>query len=483
MQSKIEIPDYLPPNARYYIYVIENQLDYKRYIGLTETYVKVAESGKIKKRTATTRWSEHQSDAKYGTTNMFIHQVMKAEGIENFAYYIIDAAETSQEICRLEGYWIALLGTCNRELGYNVHPGGLAGTHAPETKEKIRKALTGVKHSDERKRKISESKKGKGGIQGEGHSRTKLTKEQVLQIVELSKSHSQQEIGDMFEIRRHTVGQILNGRNWNHTTHIRKEDGTILTHKIHILQGSDHPNAFLNEEQVQKIIELAPDYKNSEIAKLLGITVHQVGSVLRGITWTHITGIGKQTHLQRPQRLSTAKLTEQQVLDVVELAGTHTQEEIAELIGMSRSNVANILQGYSWSHLTGITASQSLPRGSTHKMSKLTEAQVHQIVALSPTHTNQSLADMFGVKNKTISDITTGKTWRHITNIQPGNTLKGNAKLTAEQVLKIVELSETHSQNELANMFGLTQTPIWSILNGKSWSSITGIVPKKPKSQ
>ena len=50
-------------------------------------------------------------------------------------------------------------------------------------------------------------------------------------------------------------------------------------------------------------------------------------------------------------------------------------------------------------------------KGENSPHAKLTEAAVLKILALTNTHTNPQLAELFGVHRRTISDIRTGKTW------------------------------------------------------------------------
>lgn len=59
-----------------------------------------------------------------------------------------------------------------------------------------------------------------------------------------------------------------------------------------------------------------------------------------------------------------------------------------------------------------------------------------------------------------------------------------NAKLTKEQVLKIVDLSKQnkYSQVELSKMFDTSEGTISRILSGLRWSSVTGIKYNKDSS-
>lgn len=57
---------------------------------------------------------------------------------------------------------------------------------------------------------------------GEASGNAKLTAIQVLEIVTLSPSLTEQQIGTRFGVHPGTIHAILSGRNWNHLTGIRR---------------------------------------------------------------------------------------------------------------------------------------------------------------------------------------------------------------------------------------------------------------------
>ena len=67
---------------------------------------------------------------------------------------------------------------------------------------------------------------------------------------------------------------------------------------------------------------------------------------------------------------------------------------------------------------------QKLPtgRGENHSQSKLTQAQVKDIVSLIDSGSEpQELAERYGVAKPTIVAIVRGDTWSHVTGIEPAN--------------------------------------------------------------
>jgi group I intron endonuclease len=246
----------------YHIYVIENQLNYKRYVGQTNDPAR--------------RWAEHKRYAKNGKTRMRIHRAMAESGVENFTFQVIDETDNRTEGSILEVYWTRLLGTRHIQLGYNDKEGGNGYLFTEENRKNMSAAHMGIPGwckgtkgvmkpnstsfkdtipwppDDElitmvnetsmnatakklgvdisslshriRKRNLPYVKRKHTplGI-GSSHRLAKLTEEQVLQIVELVKTHTQKEVAEMFGVSRTCISGIMIGRLWAHITGIKSK--------------------------------------------------------------------------------------------------------------------------------------------------------------------------------------------------------------------------------------------------------------------
>lgn len=132
------------------VYKITNKINGKIYIGITNQGSGV-------------RYYKHWSDARKGDPCP-IHKAMAKYGKENFTLEIIDFADTYEELKEKEKFYIKKFNSMDRSIGYNLTEGG-DGTfgrfHSEETKEKIRQKALGRKASEEAKKKMSESRKGK----------------------------------------------------------------------------------------------------------------------------------------------------------------------------------------------------------------------------------------------------------------------------------------------------------------------------------
>lgn len=123
---------------RYYVYVIQNTLNLKIYVG------------KSKKRKSL-RFNEHLSLAKLGNSNKnfsLIHAALAKYGVDNFTFQTIEKFEDEQECLEAEKFWISFfrsnVSRFGNECGYNLTDGG-DGHSKPcsiETKNKISATLT-----------------------------------------------------------------------------------------------------------------------------------------------------------------------------------------------------------------------------------------------------------------------------------------------------------------------------------------------------
>lgn len=151
-----------------YIYVIENLINHKKYVGQTID--------------PNMRWKRHKTDDIKDPT-LLIGKAFLKYGIENFTFTVIEECEDSL-MSKREEYWICELKTCIKDKdshGYNMTRGGKAmfgnnnpfygKTHTEETKQvlsKLAKERIGEKnsfykhkHSEETRQKISQANKGR----------------------------------------------------------------------------------------------------------------------------------------------------------------------------------------------------------------------------------------------------------------------------------------------------------------------------------
>jgi len=160
----------------YFIYKIENKVNGKLYVGQTIC--------------PANRKKQHLSKTFHG--NPALDRAVIKYGRNSFDFSIVEELETLDQANEKEFYWIRELNSLVPN-GYNLKEGGAAGgPDSLETRQKKSQSKLGSKnhfygrkHSEESKRKISESKKGK---------KLQLTEEDLLrrkiQKTFLGKIHS-----------------------------------------------------------------------------------------------------------------------------------------------------------------------------------------------------------------------------------------------------------------------------------------------------
>lgn len=154
------------------IYKIENTLNGKLYIG---------QSWDIRKR-----WNSH----KKWSTNPFLSRSFNKYGIENFKFDVIKEVYkskfkhfTQKILDEYEKFYIKRYNTTDRNLGYNISSGGERNPNFNG------KAMLGKHHSEESRKKISDSSKGQKSYWFGKHlsqesiqKRTKLQAKRILCI-------------------------------------------------------------------------------------------------------------------------------------------------------------------------------------------------------------------------------------------------------------------------------------------------------------
>ena len=97
-----------------YIYKITNKLNNKIYIG------------QVYNKTIIDRFNRHIKDAS-SQSRSYIDRSIYKYGHDNFVCELIDTATSLQELNEKEKYWIKYYNSTNRNIGYNLTPGGDGG--------------------------------------------------------------------------------------------------------------------------------------------------------------------------------------------------------------------------------------------------------------------------------------------------------------------------------------------------------------------
>jgi len=220
-----------------FIYVIENNLNGKIYVGQT------AEEDPIM------RWRNHLYNSKNTKCSMPVDSAIAKYGEENFSFDIIEYHSTKEELNCAETYWITYLREClGKKFLYNIKDGGAIGTLPEESRIKIgethkKRYASGIKHpklgipmSEDAKQKLSKINKENPSMSmlGKNHSeeakkkmsevkihnmnnkKRKLSPEDDLSIIAdySTGNYTHRELAIKYGVGKTIIGDILNGRKY-----------------------------------------------------------------------------------------------------------------------------------------------------------------------------------------------------------------------------------------------------------------------------
>ena len=131
------------------IYTITNKINGKFYLGKTNNFLY-----RMSKHKYTLRNKIH--------INEHLQRAWDKYGEDNFIFEVLEEYD-AKHLISMEHYWCNLLDAFNYNRAYNIRPTHpfSKGTNSIEMRQKVKKALTGKKLSEEHKLKLSLAKKGK----------------------------------------------------------------------------------------------------------------------------------------------------------------------------------------------------------------------------------------------------------------------------------------------------------------------------------
>jgi group I intron endonuclease len=129
----------------HYLYIITNVSTGKKYVGQTTDPIR--------------RWITHTT-----LTNpvQYIDRAIRKNGISNFVYEIVAMCLTQMDANETEDVLIKQYNSRDKQFGYNIKPGGKVATgwfHTEETKKKISESESGKILSKDTKIKMSQAQK------------------------------------------------------------------------------------------------------------------------------------------------------------------------------------------------------------------------------------------------------------------------------------------------------------------------------------
>lgn len=221
---------------------------------------------------------------------IYLNYAIEKYGKDNFYYTNLDFAFTQAQANILEDFYIDKYDSTNPEKGYNIKKGGTHGSHSYETKKKLSDTNKGKKQSEETKALRSKIMMGnKHGVGNKNH---------------FGHKHSD-------ESKKKMSDSLMGREAWNKGVPMSEETKVILSNSLKGREvwnkgkpgpkGEDHPGCKLNNEMV---LEIREDFANvsfsfitgdgqkinfyKETGKKLGLHWRVIANIIRRKTWTHI---------------------------------------------------------------------------------------------------------------------------------------------------------------------------------------------------
>lgn len=257
------------------VYMIENVVNSKKYIGKTEDSFK-------------TRFLSHEAKLRDHSHNKKLTEDCDRYGIDSFVFSILEVCNDADAINELEKYYIKLFDTVN--CGYNTKRGGDGFLLPESTKMKMRASSKHRKMTEEMKQKLKASRAGcftdevkrkmSEAKINHDHPLKVLNADMVAEIKKmLMNGVTQTDIAKHFGIPFHDVKTVRSRKAWNHV-HVDGFDEYMDENK---------PIPKLNKNQVLEIRELL-EHKHTaqEISEMLNISVNVVYRIKENRIYHHI---------------------------------------------------------------------------------------------------------------------------------------------------------------------------------------------------
>lgn len=281
----------------YCIYMHENKINGKKYIGQTC-------------KSLSKRWKNGE-----GYQNTYMGNAIKKYGWNNFNHIILEKNLTKEEADEKENYYIELYNTRNNMFGYNIRGGGSHGKLSESTKQKIGNANRGHIVSEESRRKISEKQKGK-----------KISEKQLKRMSELWMGENNPNYGKhlspetkaklskalkgkpgMIGEKNPMYGKTSSRKGKTYEEIYGEEKAKQMKKKMSdtALKGADHPRYGipLSSETKKKLSESHTGKKHTEETKKLLSKIH-TGKKLSEEHKKKISESGKKAWIKRKNNLA-----------------------------------------------------------------------------------------------------------------------------------------------------------------------------------
>lgn len=263
------------------VYIITNKINGKIYVGSS---VKVEQ-----------RWREHESDLRLNKHHSkHLQRAYEKYGISAFDFKILEEVSDSQKLLEREQHYLDTLTPYQRDVGYNncrnAH-NTLGFKHTEESKKKMSESRKGQKRSEETKNRISEALKGKQKSEevrrkiGDAHRGKKLSDETRRKMSEAHKGKEPWNKGvATSDETRKKISDAMKGRpsHWRGKTFSEEHRKKMSESR----SGERNMNAVMDWEKVREMRRLYLEGATQrELASIFGVSRGCVQGVTANKTW------------------------------------------------------------------------------------------------------------------------------------------------------------------------------------------------------
>lgn len=325
-----------------------------------------------------------------------LSNAIRKYGVHSFVKEVLEECGCREDLDDRERYWIKYFNSTNKSIGYNIATGGNSASgyrHSEETKRKMGESRKGRIVSEETRLLISLSNTGKKRSRltcerlraalkgkpiseerrikrrGEGSSRAKLTEAQVLWARDQrSKGVPYAEIMPLIPVGMGVLVNAVMGRTWSHLPNAQEPNKYRVSTKgmlkhskkackkfADMSRGENNNIAKLDNKMVMRArAQYADGWSLAKITRFLGITVYitTIRNAVYGNTWAHLPNAQVARKVQTSDPI---KLTESKVMCARE---RYTNGELVSLIAkdlsVNRQSLSLAILGRTWAHLPNI---------------------------------------------------------------------------------------------------------------------------------
>ena len=178
-----------------------------------------------------------------------LYRAFTKYGFDAFDWEVIESAMSKGELDEKEKRFIEHFCSTLPQYGYNMTFGGEGGQHTEEVKLKISASNKGRTKSEEERRKLSDSLKGKYVKQKASWWGRKHTEEQKRKISEAQRGSRNHNFGKKAseETRRRKSEAIKGEKHWNHKRVVNLDSGEVYISAMDASQKTGIDNSLIGK--------------------------------------------------------------------------------------------------------------------------------------------------------------------------------------------------------------------------------------------